>query len=129
MRKKLNFEETKRLWYKKLKDSGFKDIEYNDVNENGPLMKSGPQSVKNTKNEILRDAVESYYRMCYHFLNWYDFENDTEKVIWEYHTEGLSVRKIVKIFKILPLKQPSKEKVWKTVKRLETIMKSKYLSI
>lgn len=122
-RKKTSFEELQALWYKKLKKSGFDDIEQ----AGGTANRTTTRSI-NFLDPELRDTIESYYRMCHHFLNEYKFTTALEKAIWQYHSDGLSIRDVADTLRKLRRKKISKTKVGAIVKDLETIMKSRYLS-
>ena len=122
-KKKTEYQEQKEIWYKRLKDDGFKDLEHDD----GTINIGVPRSMQGQDAE-LRQLVQDYYCMCYYFLNSHRFENELEKVVWEYHTEGLSVRDISKALKSAEIDM-SKDRVWRAVRRLEDIMKGLYLSV
>lgn len=122
-KKKSEFERVQDFWYKKLKDSGFNDIEYAD----GSIAVGLPRSVK-WKDEDLRQITQDYYCMAYHFLNSYQFDTELEKIMWEYHSEGLSARDISKLLKQTKVKKISRDRVWVKLKKLENIMKGLYLS-
>lgn len=78
-------------------------------------------------NELLRDSVTAYYNMAHHFLTEYQFESELEKVMWEYHAEGLSIRNIVKVLNSTKAINTNRERVWKTIRRLVVLMKERYL--
>lgn len=118
-----NFTALQAEWYKKLADSGYEDIEYKD----GSIRSCSPRSTR-AKDPSLRQATQEYYYMSYHFLNEYKFETELEKVIWEYHTEGISVRSICKLLSDTEVAKMSRWAVWDTIRRLETEMKRRYLS-
>lgn len=120
--KKTELERLKEIWYKKLKDTGFDDIELSEQYSN----RRSTSRSNDWIDPLLRQATEDYYTMAYHFLHSYEFESEIEKVIWEYHAEGLSIRNIVKILKDVKV-ETNRIKVWKTVNRLTTIMKGLYL--
>ena len=122
-RKKTNFKLEQEKWYKKLKESGFKDIEHAD----GSLNVTNPRSF-HFKDEDLRQSVQDYYCMAYHFLNAYKFISELDKVMWEYHTEGLSIRNIVKTLNKAGFDKVNRTSVWKCIRRLENTMKELYLS-
>lgn len=121
--KKTEYERIRDVWYKKLKDSGFEDIE-----QPGGSINSGVPRSMNFQEEDLRQITQDYYCMAYHFLNSYEFDSELERVIWDYHTNGLSLRNIVKLLKQTKVSKASKDKVWRIVSRLENIMKGLYLS-
>lgn len=120
-KKKTEYERVRDHWYKKLENEGFKDIEHHDGSINIGL----PRSV-NWSDEELRQITQDYYCMAYHFLNQYQFEDELERIVWEYHAEGLSVRDIAATLKKVNI-NTSKDRVWRIVKRLETAMKELYL--
>lgn len=124
--KKSDFKKLKDLWYKKLKDTGFEDAESDENN-----LKVWSASLFGSKKALVQnggwEAKYTYYRLAELFLNNYKFENNTDKIIWMYHCEGISVRGIVRILNALRKKKTYKEKVWGTIHRLEELMKETYL--
>lgn len=86
-----------REWYAKLKDSGFDDIEY----EGHSIKEWSSRFQRKTKlqGKDSIEAIEEYHRLAEHFLNDYDFASELEKVIWEYHANGLHHGEISKILK------------------------------
>ena len=110
-------------WYKKAKDSGFQEIEYGD----GSIRNCRPRTITNL-DPVLRQAKEEYYIMAYHFLHEHKFKSNLEQVIWEYHTEGISIRNIVKTLAKVDIHM-KRDKVWRIVSKLEKLMKVKYLSL
>lgn len=128
--KKTELERLTEVWYAKLKTAkseeypnGFKDIEiYKSFGASDV-----PRSIKLRaawENQIVQD----YYCMAQHFLNEYEFDSELEKVMWEYHTNGISIRNIVKLLKKARIRKHNRISVWKIVKRLENIMKGLYLA-
>ena len=115
-------QETKlqKIWYKKLKDSGFKDIEHSS----GALDRSYTKS-KRTQVEI--EVIQHYYSMASALLNNHTFEDHIEKVIWEYYSEGMSAREIAETLTKSGIKKKKHVTVSKIIKKLETLMKEKYL--
>ena len=75
----------------KLKEDGFKDIE----NVDSPLefLKTWDSTYFIDKTDTFAETDE-YYRTARALLVTHEFESDLEMVIWELHTEGLSVRDI-----------------------------------
>lgn len=123
MNKKPNYADLKKIWYKKLKESGFRDIEYDN-----PLLliERGYPNSADYKDAFLRDATEAYYRMCLHFLNAHEFQNPIEKTMWEYHSEGLGVRAITTTLAKINIKT-NRTAVWLIIKKHQKIMKQLYL--
>ncbi len=81
------------LWYKKLKDDGFKDIETSEYFLKWPVEGQIQQNLHENRSRY-NEAKQDYYRLVGYFLHDYDFKVDKEKLIWEMHAEGLSLRKI-----------------------------------
>ncbi len=122
-KKKLNkYEKEREKWYKKLARSGFVDIEYNDVK-----LKTASTEFTKEKYLVTLDQRIAYYEMATRFLNEYAFESNLDQVIWEYHTNGISVRDIAVTLKKVRVKKMGKDKVNQVIMRLETIMKQLYL--
>lgn len=90
------YAQEKKLWYDKLKASGFEDIETPEG-----FLKQNSASKFLSKKAIRSEgrSKEEYYYMATKFLHDYKFENEMEKVIWEYHANGISYRDISKLMK------------------------------
>jgi hypothetical protein len=89
------FNTLKKEWYKKLKDKGFKDIEQDEDTLN---FWAGTRVAFNYTAEEF-DYKQTYYRYAGMFLNDHKFDNKMEKLIWEQHASGVSIRNIVKLLK------------------------------
>ena len=83
-----------KLWYKKLKDEGFCDIEAMDKegSMDSPMMTQTMSGIAYRYDP----SVEEYYRLARHFLYQGAFESDMAKHCWELHSEGTSYREIVR---------------------------------
>lgn len=123
MKNKVKFKALQDKWYKKLSDSGFHDIEYSD----GSLESGVPSTIsKRLDDPNYVEAVQAYYRMASTFLNEHQFKNDTEKLMWSYFSEGMTLREIATALgKIGPKIHHSV--VDHRLKKLEKIMKAQYL--
>ncbi len=121
-RKKSEYSKLKTLWYKKLKAEGFVDIEHED----GSINSGVPRTMK-YKNPQLRDATQEYYYIANNFLHNYKFACELDKIMWEYHSNGISIRNIVALLHQTKVTKTNRVKVWKTLKTLEKIMKGFYL--
>lgn len=84
------FKKLNRQWRKKLKASGFKDIELSD----DELVRYSFHLT-----EAYRSGTFDYYLKCAEFLLTHKFKTQFEKKIWELHTDGLSIRRIVEALK------------------------------
>lgn len=125
-----SYKKLRKTWYKKLKESGFKDIEFNDDtlagNHSSTFYRNIPNHTKLQNPKVVWEAKLEYYTMAEHFLNEHKFENSLEKIIWEYHSNGLSIRSIIKILHKDKVTKTNRDTVWKTIKRLSTEMKKLY---
>jgi len=116
------YEKLRDVWYAKLKKKGFEDIETDEDH-----LKSW--SIKFALKESLRSwqAKASYYSMAERFLNDYNFESKLEQAIWAYHAEGISIREIVTTLKKAKIRKTvNRDSVFKTIKKLEYVMKKMY---
>lgn len=108
------------MWYKKLAKSGFEDIETDEQH----LKVWSSKFARKTSLDSWQ-AKASYYTMATNFLNDYPFETPRERIIWEYHANGLSVRDIaITLNKVARSRRTKTNRttVWLAVKRLESIM-------
>jgi hypothetical protein len=123
-RKPKTYKELKTLWYAKLKADGFEDIERSE-----DMLKvwstTFTMAVPNSSTPIQLAAKEAYYRFATHFLNDYQFETLRDKIVWEYHSNGMSMRNIVETLKKVKIKT-NRDNICDTVNRLARIMKSMY---
>lgn len=124
MPKQQNYRQLKKVWYKKLAQSGFIDIE-----TKSGLLKGGSTSSKfnNKTSRATQTAKQQYYYMANELLNTHTFDSELDKAIWAYHAEGISVRDIAKILKKLPLKRSfsNRTSVWLIVKKYGDIIRNR----
>lgn len=120
MSTKTNLEKLQKIWYEKLKKSGFDDIE----NENGELTRGLPRVTNQAPIQI--EVIQHYYSWARSFLHEHEFKSEFEKAVWELHSEGIAVRAISVELRRKGYKK-QKDAVWYVVKRLEQLMKAKYL--
>lgn len=118
---KKEFNKLKQVWYKKLKKSGFEDIELNE------------KYLKNPSSKFLRKRSldtfqnrENYYYMATCFLNDYKFKTRLDKIVWEYHANGISVRNIVMLLKTVKIRC-NRDSICKKTQELRKIMEQLYL--
>ena len=109
-----------KLWYKKLKDEGFEDIEKKD----GHIGRTKLNLTNRTFDQI--EITQQYYSMARSFILDYSFESEVDKVIWEYHAEGISVRMTSDLLKSVGIIK-KKSTINNVVRKLEKLMKEKYL--
>ena len=70
---------------------GFKDIE--DLNSPLEMLKTWDSMYFIDGAESFSE-VEEYYQIARELLITHDFDSSLEKIVWEYHSEGMSVRAI-----------------------------------
>ena len=120
---KSNYELERAIWYKKLKEDGFIDIEQDEDN-----LKSWSFKLSRGRRLELGESRQAYYYMASNFINDYQFEDDLEKTIWEYHTNAISVRNIAILLQAAGIKRAGRTTVWQIIKRLSAAMKRMYMS-
>lgn len=90
-----DYVELRRKWYGKLKKEGFDDIEQLD----GNLKTWVSSEFTRNYDANFAKAKEDYYRLAGQFLHRYHFKDKKEQLIWELHSQGVSIRDIVKELK------------------------------
>ncbi len=90
---KQSLKELQAKWYKKLAKAGFEDIE--DVSSPREFLKEWHGSWFRSRGHTDQFlAKESYFYPAGHFLTNYEFDNEVERKVWAFHSEGLSLREI-----------------------------------
>lgn len=84
------FKQLQEKWYKKLKSSGYEDIEQDENN----LKEWDSYAFKSRYNKHLFSSKEAYYQLAGQFLHTYEFMCARDKLIWELHSEGHSITQI-----------------------------------
>lgn len=110
-------------WYKKLKDSGFKDCEKTEEYIKNP---SADIAAKVSKNQVYYQAKEEYYRLAGYFLSDYKFTENKHKFIWQLNCEGKGLRQIAKAMKEQGFKTSNKDSVGTVIKTLNKLMLEMY---
>lgn len=124
--------ELRTVWYKKLELNEFKDIEKDEYYFKDTAGETSSDRFKT--NSVRRNyyAKSEYYYLATHFLNDYSFKSPLESIIWEYHSNGVSIRGIVGILnKIKVLKhnkkiKPNKDNISSIIRKLAKEMKKMY---
>lgn len=93
-----DFKKLKDLWYSRLKEDGFEDIEKTSLDE--PLLKQFHSQYfhfsKHTEESI--SDMQEWFDFCSDFLHRYhDWKSRKEKLVWEYYCQGHSQRTISKL--------------------------------
>lgn len=120
-----SYQTLKTVWYAKLKKSGFEDVEKDEYRLKQYAAKFNAQD---PGIQYGWNFKQEYYSMAREFLNHYKFQTTIDKVIWEYHTEGISCRNISKLLKkVKTLVNPDRNYVFRIISKLKTDMKKAYL--
>ena len=92
----MSFRALQQKWYKKLEQSGFKDIEdekgrlkvYSGIglSEDLPL----PVSRTDYSSKLYKESQAEYYRLAGQYLYDKKFKSPRDKQVWALHTQGLS---------------------------------------
>jgi hypothetical protein len=134
-----NFKKLQDRWTKKLEDSGFVDIEQPEHFKSGVpdgALKTwvGRKYSKPSAPDIeTLQEREEYYRLAGQFLWSHKFSSGAERLIWELHSNGKSIRNIVKELKTknhrrMEGRLVNKRLVHETVQRLVKTMKETFRS-
>jgi hypothetical protein len=109
-----------KIWYQKLKESGFDDIE--DTNSPREYLKTWHSNYFHHRYtpDTFADN-QAYYRKASIFYFEHKFKNKTEKQIWRDHADGLSFREIAIRLKDKGVRA-NKDSVNKVVSKLVAIM-------
>lgn len=110
-------------WYARLQEAGFEDIELPD----GKLKKWSSKFINENKSAFVSGMRQQYYILAGQFFHSHKFNDKIEKLIWFYHSEGLSLIKIREKLKYKGLHdKKSKTSVYNIVSRLRKIMMDEY---
>jgi DNA-binding NarL/FixJ family response regulator len=91
--KTAKFQRLDAVWKKKLRQSGFVDIE---DESSSSFARPIARQLVDTQNASTRDheAIFTYYTRAEQFLSAFDFPTKKHRRIWELHAQGVSVRRI-----------------------------------
>jgi hypothetical protein len=107
-------------WAQKLIDSGFSDIE----REDGHFVYRD-SSMIDYRNKNW-EAQAEYFYLASDFLNVHKFKSNLERIIWEYHANGLSVVDIAETLSKVRRNKIGRMTVWRILKKLQPLMKKHY---
>lgn len=119
------FKKLNKLWYGKLKKEGFEDIERKDKTgqKEERVVNSPLHYIAKNYTLLQFEVKEEYYRMAGQFLHEHKFKSLYEREVWELHSNGVSIRNIVK--KLKARKQTAyRDLVHGVIKALVTEMKT-----
>lgn len=115
------FKELQKKWYKKIEKEGFKDIETDEDH-----LKEWDSHIFSRYSPHIMASKEEYFRLAGQFSNSYEFESLRERLIWEYHAEGLSFNEISEKLKKRGYKVHSRSSMHIIVKKLADEMFKRY---
>lgn len=112
-------------WYGKLDKDEFNDIE---SDEDNLKVWSSFLFGKNRAGSQFGgwQFKAEYYYMASQFLEQYKFDNNRDKIIWDYHSNGISIAEIAKTLKKVKIKTTINI-VQKTIIRLKLKMYDMYM--
>lgn len=122
MAKQPDYQTLKKKWYAKLERLGFSDIETDDG-----MLKSwdSRRFLVNNKHYGNRPATHqekaNYYYYANQFLHNYAFPKETHRLVWEEHSNGVSIDKITAKLKKARFKV-SRGEVFKIIRHYKQIM-------
>lgn len=108
-----DFIHLKALWYKKLKDSGFKDIE----TPQGYIKDWPRQRIQRDFTPEYIQEKQTYFSAASELYWTHEFESRLEKNIWQLHCDGKSYREIAAALRNSKNKL-NKDKVQITISKL-----------
>jgi len=109
-----------------LKANGFQDIEQDE----DTLKEWSSRTMRKNAHENLLDSWADkleYYDLANRFLHEYPFDKELHRVIWTYHSEGISYRNIAKLLRKAKVARLKKDTIWRIVSELKLTMKKMYL--
>lgn len=126
------YKDLKVEWYKKLKESGFDDVEQDEDNlkewTSSKLYRGQNNGASFEHIQVTRSSREEYYRLAGYFLYDHEFKTPLEKEIWTYHSDGKSLREIASILREQKVKI-YKDKVHIIIKALTRQMLIRYRGV
>lgn len=119
---KPKFKKLQEKWYSKLAKAGFEDVE----TKAGSLRNTSKSGGVIDKRRVTWESQAEYYYLAGTFLNEHTFKDEFERIIWEYHSLGLSIRNIVMTLNKVRRKKTDRQTVWEIVKPLREEMLRRY---
>lgn len=118
------FKNLKDEWYARLQKEGFEDAEQDEIYLKQTSI-GASSSVSKRALEVSTTSREEYYRYVGQFLYDYKFQTEREREIWALHTEGTSIREIVKHFQSKKI-PTGKDRVQNLIKKVAKEMFKAY---
>lgn len=112
-KKQKSYKELRKIWYKKLADEGFNDIEWGSPDSGYLTWTPKPNSADEMRER------QTYYRMCERYLQNYQYLRGKDRFIWKLHCKGCTYKEITdtynKHYKI-------KVSIWKIHQAVQKIL-------
>ncbi len=115
-----DFKKLQGVWYRKLAETGFVDLEKGDKFRSQGWM-AGRFQFEYTASPTKWNTKEEYYRLCGVFLHANVFQGHHQRRVWELHTEGMSDLKIAKRLSS-PQRKLTRLYIWHMLNKLERKM-------
>lgn len=111
-KKQLNLKQLTKVWYAKLKKSGF--VEAEDTNSVNEFMKQWDDyHFRSMHSPEKFQEIQDYYQLATEFLGVHEFNDKQERNIWQLHADGFSIRQTATKLRL------QKDKVHKILRRLK----------
>lgn len=121
MQNKQQLKKLKALWERKLLKSGLVSVE----RPNGTLINFDSHRLRNMNpDSATLEARQRYYELARQFFNDHYFDTAIEKEVWRLHSEGFTIKEIVK-----KVRRMSWSSVQRTTKRLAILMLSQRVEL
>lgn len=120
-KKPVDLKALQKLWYEKLKLTGFVDIE--DTSSPREYLKTWHSSYfihRHTPESF--QSTQDYYRRASQFLYEYPYFKRMEKKVWALHTDGISMREIAERLDLLLSDGKGSKSVYTIIHKLELTM-------
>lgn len=108
-----SFKQLQKIWYKKLKDSGFEDIE----KENGELKDFHSFKFQRTHSPVSFELNARYYELASQLTHEYPFKSRRDKQVWVRHANGETLEQIAKEMGL------SHNQTWRIVDKISSCIK------
>lgn len=113
------------IWYKKLEEEGFNDIEafLPGTRTDFPNLKTTSWSAGRALLKALRNGKSAYFYLATHYLTNGRFKSKTERAIWTRHIDGNTINEIMNYRRNKNHKKISKDTIKRTIRRIAVRMK------
>ena len=120
----MTFKELEQHWYDLLKQNGFDDLE--DTSRSGRPLKSWHDHKFKHVLPSVSQLADDYYRAAEHLLLTYQFKSERDRLIWFYHSQGISKRKIARLLTISNHGAIGSDAVYKIIRKIADTIKKEH---